>query len=234
LTGQSAKEPPLSRAADPLAKSALLRAAELVFADKGLERAKVEEITQRAGMSKGAFYLHFTSKEEAFRQVLDAFFARCSALIAPPDAFDELPKDPDEMLAATLDHDVSTFEFLWQNRAMLRIIDGCQGAHRFLLDAFLESTQNNARDWLKRMQDAGLCRREVDLSIASALLCGGYRALTMRMLAQDKKPPLREWLADAQRVFLGGLATGRLRDAFATARKSRARRAGHDMEKVDR
>ncbi len=224
----------MSRAADPLAKSTLLRAAEAVFAEKGLEHAKVEEITQRAGLSKGAFYLHFESKEEAFHQVLDAFFARCSALITPPHAFDELPTDPEDLLAFTLDHDVSMFEFLWQNRAMLRIIDGCQGAHRYLLDAFLDSTQNNAREWLKRLQDAGLCRRDVDLSIASALLCGGYRALTMQMLAQDKKPALREWLADAQLVFLGGLATDRLREAFAAVRKPRSRRSGNEMQKVER
>lgn len=219
----------MSRAADPLAKSTLLRAAEVVFADKGLEGAKVEEITQRAGMSKGAFYLHFASKEEAFRQVLDAFFARCSALISPPELFDAMPADPDDMLAAALDHDVSTFEFLWQNRAMLRIIDGCQGTHRFLLDAFLQSTQNNARDWLRRMQDAGFCRRDVDLPLAASLICGGYRSLTMRMLACQKKPPLRAWLADAQRVFFGGLATGPLRDAFGTARRTRSRRPPRDM-----
>jgi len=224
----------VSRSADPLAKSTLLRAAEAVFADKGLEGAKVEEITQRAGVSKGAFYLHFASKEEAFRHVLDAFFARCSALITPPNAFDDLPTDPEELIAFALEHDVSTFEFLWQNRAMLRIIDGCQGTHRYLLDAFLDSTQNNALDWLKWLQDAGLCRRDVDLSIASALLCGGYRALTMRMLAQDKRPPLRAWLADAQQVFLGGLATERLREAFEAARRPRARRAANDMQKVDR
>ena len=224
----------MSRAADPLAKSALLRAAEAVFAAKGLEAAKVEEITQRAGLSKGAFYLHFDSKEEAFRQVLDAFFARCSALIPSPDALDDLTGDPEALLAATLEHDVQTFEFLWQNRAMLRIIDGCQGAHRFLLEAFLESTQNNAREQLQRLQQAGLCRRDLDLQLASLLLCGGYRALTTRMLAEDKKPPLREWLADAQVVFLGGLATPRLRDAFPAPRSSRTRRGAHATQKVER
>jgi len=224
----------LSRAADPLAKSTLLRSAEAVFAAKGLEAAKVEEITQRAGLSKGAFYLHFDSKEEAFLQVLDAFFARCSALIPSPDSFDDLTSDPEELLAAKLEHDVQTFEFLWQNRAMLRIIDGCQGAHRFLLEAFLDSTQNNAREWLQRWQQLGLCRRDLDVHMASALICGGYRALTTRMLAEEKKPPLREWLADAQLVFLGGLATARLRDAFPAPRSSRARRGAHPMQKVER
>ncbi|MEO8877136.1 MAG: helix-turn-helix domain-containing protein, partial [Polyangiaceae bacterium] len=63
----------MSRTADPKAKIALLRSAEVVFAERGLTSARIEEITKRAGLSKGAFYLHFESKEVAFRQVVESF-----------------------------------------------------------------------------------------------------------------------------------------------------------------
>src|SRR4051794_27973484 len=55
----------VSRVADPKSKSALIRAAEEVFADRGIAGAKVEDIARSAGLSKGAFYLHFESKEAA-------------------------------------------------------------------------------------------------------------------------------------------------------------------------
>ena len=43
----------MSRVADPTTRISLLRAAEEVFAKKGLEAAKVEDIAKRAGCSKG-------------------------------------------------------------------------------------------------------------------------------------------------------------------------------------
>ncbi len=43
-----------------------MRAAELVFARVGYEKAQVEEIAVAAGFSKGALYAHFKSKEELF------------------------------------------------------------------------------------------------------------------------------------------------------------------------
>jgi AcrR family transcriptional regulator len=42
----------------------LMNAAETLFLEKGLGPTRIEEITQRAGVAKGTFYLHFPSKEE--------------------------------------------------------------------------------------------------------------------------------------------------------------------------
>jgi AcrR family transcriptional regulator len=50
----------------------LLRASLDLFAERGYEEASVGAIVGRARMSKSAFYEHFTSKEDCFRQVLAA------------------------------------------------------------------------------------------------------------------------------------------------------------------
>ena len=63
----------MARPGDPNAKIDLLRAAEAVFVERGLDHAKVEDITDRAGRSKGAFYLHFQSKEALFGGLVEAF-----------------------------------------------------------------------------------------------------------------------------------------------------------------
>src|SRR6188472_1728918 len=91
-----------ARPADPNAKVALLRAAEAEFVERGLDRARVEDITARAGRSKGAFYLHFTSKEDVFRQIVDHFLSRMSDCIEgePPLPADDQPQPPFELLLA--------------------------------------------------------------------------------------------------------------------------------------
>ncbi len=47
----------------------LLDAAALVFAELGLDGASVEEICERAGFTRGAFYSNFESKEELFLEL---------------------------------------------------------------------------------------------------------------------------------------------------------------------
>ena len=49
----------------------LLDSAFSVFATHGYERATVDEIVRDAGFSKGAFYVHFESKEDLFWAMLE-------------------------------------------------------------------------------------------------------------------------------------------------------------------
>ncbi|HKR87781.1 MAG TPA: helix-turn-helix domain-containing protein [Phenylobacterium sp.] len=48
----------------------IVAAALAVFAEKGFAAARLEEIARRAGVSKGALYLYFATKEELFRAVV--------------------------------------------------------------------------------------------------------------------------------------------------------------------
>lgn len=49
----------------------IVQAALAVFAEKGFAGARLDEIAARAGVSKGALYLYFATKEEMFRAVVE-------------------------------------------------------------------------------------------------------------------------------------------------------------------
>jgi len=191
----------MSRVADPRAKITLLRAAEEVFAEKGLAGAKVEEIARRGGVSKGAFYLHFESKEAALKQLVESFLARCQSFFAPPGAYPGLPEDPSDLLDFTLERDVQIYEFLWQNRAFLRILPTCQGEYDYLVLAFRADIAGITREWVDHWRREGIFRPEVDPDLASTLIGGAYHELSMRMLVEEKRPPLEEWLRFALETF---------------------------------
>jgi AcrR family transcriptional regulator len=53
----------------------IVQAALSVFAEKGFAAAKLDEIAARAGISKGALYLYFATKEELFRAVVEQAIA---------------------------------------------------------------------------------------------------------------------------------------------------------------
>ncbi len=200
----------MSRPADPTARISLLRASEAVFAEHGLTAAKVEEIARRAGLSKGAFYLHFDSKEEAFRNVVESFLARMSGLLPSPRESHEIPTSPERMLAFWLERDEEMFEFLWQNRAIVGILDGCQGPYSYLVDSFRESMQGASRAWIEHCKAAGLMRAELDTDVIVDVLWGAYHELSHKMMSQPKKPPISVWLQQVQRILMGGLGTPRL------------------------
>lgn len=48
----------------------IVRAAMEVFAERGFAAAKLDDIAARAGVSKGALYLYFETKEDLFRAVV--------------------------------------------------------------------------------------------------------------------------------------------------------------------
>src|SRR5215211_3195460 len=52
-------------------KSMLVQAAARVIARRGVNGASIEEISERAGFSTGAFYASFKSKDDVFRALLE-------------------------------------------------------------------------------------------------------------------------------------------------------------------
>lgn len=48
----------------------LVAAGQAVFGELGYDQASISEITRRAGVSQGTFYLYFTSKQEIFSELV--------------------------------------------------------------------------------------------------------------------------------------------------------------------
>jgi AcrR family transcriptional regulator len=74
-------------------RSRLLEAAAEVFAERGLQGASIDEVAERAGFTKGAFYASFDSKEQLFLAMLDNRFAKHLEEIDRVLASDEEPED---------------------------------------------------------------------------------------------------------------------------------------------
>jgi AcrR family transcriptional regulator len=220
----------MPRTADPKAKITLLRAAEEVFAERGLAAAHVEEIAKRAGLSKGAFYLHFESKETALKQIVESFLARMGTFFAPPAEYPDLPEDPDDLLDFAIERDAQIFDYLWQNRAILRILPTCQGAYDYLTEAFRTEIDARNREWIGHFLSTGLWRADVDVELASSIISGAYNELTIKMVKHENRPPLDEWLRFAQETFVRAFGSAELIQAL----EQRNRRVSVGIKKGSR
>ncbi|MEI4771211.1 TetR/AcrR family transcriptional regulator [Psychrobacillus sp. FJAT-51614] len=72
------------------------RAVEL-FAKNGFESTSVQEITSACGISKGAFYLHFKSKESLLFSIFEMFIDRAIKKISNVFELEIAPKDKLEL-----------------------------------------------------------------------------------------------------------------------------------------
>jgi AcrR family transcriptional regulator len=202
----------MPRPADPNAKIDLLRAAEAVFVERGLDHAKVEEITERAGHSKGSFYLHFESKEDAFRQIIESTLARLADCLDEERVTESIRLSPEEHVAYWRAHDLDMFEFIWANRRVMRLMFEGGGSAQFgyLIDQFGDRTRQQAADALRRGVGAGLYRADVDVDVAAMVLAGGYDRVARELVRSARKPDLQKLLATLQRVCLTGIASARV------------------------
>ena len=209
----------MARRPDPDAAPKLLAAARAAFAHVGVEAARVEDIAHAAGLSKGAFYLPFTSKEAAFHQIVTDFFAvmhdvqlqrheacndlRASIGTASPD--DWAWRTPRLQRWAEVDHThtVRALNAMWRNRDVLRII--LEHAPQ-LLDRFVDMARDMCSAQLREAADHGGLRADLDRDLVSELIVGIYIQLGRRMLRLDRRPDFESWATTVDTLMLEGLA----------------------------
>src|SRR5512143_2070649 len=119
------------------ARQAVLGAARDEFARRGVERARVEDIARRAGISKGAFYLHFRTKADAFREILQRFLgALHDHALRREEVERRIAREAAGADGASLSRrldaecaiDVDLLELLWRNRRILAAVEGTGAA----------------------------------------------------------------------------------------------------------
>jgi AcrR family transcriptional regulator len=161
---------PVKRRRREETRQRLMEAALSVFARHGYERATVDEIVREAGFSKGAFYVHFESKEDLFWAMLEERLGR-----------------QQEAFRQTLDPGVPLFDNV---RTVLRGIFGLHLQDPLWSAMFMEFAAHAARDervrekltamynsWrafaveaLNDALEAGAVRQDIDPEFVASLL----------------------------------------------------------------
>jgi AcrR family transcriptional regulator len=101
------------KARNEVYRAHILEVAEAVFADRGFDSAKLQDISERAGLSMGTIYAIFPGKDELFRAILDEkgqeLLGVVRAVVAQPAApLDKLLA----LIAAYIDYFVAHPSFL--------------------------------------------------------------------------------------------------------------------------
>ncbi len=223
----------MARPANPRARDALLEAARAEFARAGLEGARIEDIARRAGVSKGAFYLHFSSKEEAFREILQRFLGVLEEqALRRREAELRFQREVGDPSAATLERtidfdaalDAELLDVLWRNRLIVAALDRAAGQpYAGMVADFRRRMRHLVSGRIALKQEEGWLRGDVDAEVVSDVLLGTYEGYARRMFELRDRPDL----AGGARSFLTVLYTGVL-EARPAVRRTRRAAAARD------
>jgi AcrR family transcriptional regulator len=206
----------MGRPPRPDLHDALLDAARAEFSAHGLERARVEDISRRAGASKGAFYLHFQSKEEAFEEILQRFVGAMDDQVRRREEAEAcFLRDHAGMTAEQLEElqvefdcrvDLGLLETLWRNRQMMPVIESA-GDSRFrrIVNDFRRRMHDFVTERMAEKQASGWIRRDVDPALLGDILVGTYDDFVRRMVHAKERPDLEGWLRSFTRILYQGI-----------------------------
>lgn len=215
----------MARPSDPSARTRLITAAREVFLEHGLDRAKVEDITQAAGLSKGAFYLHFKTKEEAFKEILSGALAEVGSIMQDLEAarVNDAQSGLERVIEGWLTGDIAIFECLWKHRAIMRLVldGGGSPDYQHLIEVFAEGAEQLVERLIRFGIEQGYYRPDIEPKQSAAFVAGGYDRLARRMVRERKKPDVERRLIAAQSFCLRALGTPTL---IAIAANVHARR----------
>ena len=167
----------------------LLEAAEAEFGERGYHDGSIVEITRRAGVGLGTFYVYFESKEAVFRALVTHMGHETRAYIAQ-----QVEQAPDRLSAERIGMR-AFFEFARAHRNLYRIVMESQfvaeDSYRAYYDTFAEGYRRN----LQTAVDRGEIRPG-DADIRAWSLIGSSVFLGMRYAIWDDQSDL-EAVVDA-------------------------------------
>ncbi len=157
-------------------KQKILQAAEQAFAEKGLYGARVDEITELAGINKRMIYAHFGSKENLYVAVLDEVYKR---LAESEQALLNRELDCIEMVKCCIEH---AFTYLYENPTFVKIVlwENLNQAE-YLKKTGAKAAKNIAFALLRKVIEQGMAqgvfRSDIDvedLVLSTQMFCYSY------------------------------------------------------------
>jgi AcrR family transcriptional regulator len=134
----------------------ILTAALQVFGEQGYTRARLEDVAERAGVSKGTLYCYFDSKEALFRATVRRHIVRRLAdFQAKHDTGDASPTDLVRSFICAMWRTLMDDRLVDISRLMHRELAHFPELARFYSDEVILATRRTLDDIIQRGVDAG-------------------------------------------------------------------------------
>ena len=189
-------------------KRRILDAAEDVFGELGFYEASVSEITRRAGVAQGTFYIYYHTKRDIFVELVDDMGQRLRAALRAASA------DASSRIEAERSGFAAFFQFVAAHRRIYRIVEEAERVAPEAAHDYYRRISAGYANALQAAMNAGDIRRLAPEAVAYALMGIGHFLALRWLIWPDEEgdgatPELPAEIFDAMMEFIThGLAHG--------------------------
>lgn len=181
----------------------IMAAAETVFGERGYEAASIAEITRRADVAQGTFYLYFPDKRAAFVGLVEDLGHRLRRELATA-----VTGAPDRLAVEEAGFR-AFFAFVARHRNLYRIVRQAEFVDEATYRRYYAGLAAGYARGLARAMDAGEIRRGEPETLAYALM-GVADFIGMRWVLWAGEAPPREVVDEVMALIRDGLRPGRV------------------------
>ncbi len=199
----------------------ILEAAAIVFSEKGVARASLDEIAREAGVTRGAIYWHFKNKADIFRALHDQLHTPFMDMI-----IEELEKDhprPLEQLEGICVEGLKDLVTNEQKRRILKIMFlKCDFSGE--MEAILEETNKQKKSkadvlsrYFKYAQSKGHLSKDADPQVLTLALFCYLTGIVQEIVRCPNLLDLENNAATMMRLFFAGIQFGKASNTHSSA-----------------
>ena len=182
----------------------IVESARKLFAEKGYANTSIPDLVNAAGVTRGALYFYFKSKDElfgeVFERVLREMFARALAAVAEgPNLWARIHNGREAFLDSCGEPEVYRIVLI-DGRSVL------SPARRREVRSRLGPMQANfAQNMIKALRDAGEVPGTLPIEPLASLMTGAFEAAAVRIAESDDKPKARREISETLDLFVNAL-----------------------------
>lgn len=168
---------------------AILSVAKAEFLEKGFKSASLRNIVKTAGVTTGAFYGYYKSKEELFDALVkEQYETIMTEFINAQEQFTELPPEnqPDNMGKISGDCMESMTEYIYNNLSEFKLILSCSEGTKYehIIHNMVEIEVNAMHNFAKNLEKLGYPKYSVDPQLEH-MLCSGLFSAYFELVIHD-------------------------------------------------
>ena len=182
------------------ARTRILTAANQVFGEKGYRQATMDDVAKKLGVSKGALYLYFASKEDLFEAICRSEPLAFKEILYSSFTENKQPLDSageffDKMLKRYGPASGLSFEIF------------SEASHNMTLRKILKKTQDDYAktllNYLEEGRKRGFIDKELDIEPLTYALIGLWNGIeTLIVMGLPVDDARRAWLVGFKAIFL--------------------------------
>ncbi|MCL2367586.1 MAG: TetR/AcrR family transcriptional regulator [Oscillospiraceae bacterium] len=179
----------------------IAKAAEELIAEKGYYGTEVQDITKRAGVATGTFYVYFPDKISVFSYVLDSLGRKVRRAIKQA----KLSAVDTSFIEAERIATRSWFDFVREHIGILRIVFQALFVEPEKFKLYYERFSAGYMHELKSAQTAGEISTDLDPALISYALIGMHSFIALKIFLFDESEPDEEAIDQLVKFIAHGL-----------------------------